>query len=346
MNDVSVASEQMWGRLPKQLPSMPTQPSGEPVEIESIEQLPSMWAMYRAILLRRTPRFDRDQTIPTIAAETTLTVSPDWISHYRELCGLPSAPPDAPLPLTVPQVFAAPLHTYLLIHPRFPISALGVVHAANEMIATRPLRAQEAMRIRVWVGETRWKTRGVEFDFHTAVFTEGHSDPAWLGRTVIFRSIKTKRERDPSSANRAPELILDGETQPLKLSADLGRRYAPIAGDYNPIHLYPLTARLFGFKRPIVHGMWTLAYVMSRLVTGQDDTAPLSTPPSLDTGVLSVRFRRPLFLPSEAQIIKTSIHEGWGVHVLDQRKKLAIEVVLSPQMTSTPSRSPLREITP
>jgi hypothetical protein len=216
------------------------------------------------------------------------------------------------------------------------------------MIATRPLRAQEPMRIRVWVGETRWKTRGVEFDFHTAVFTEGHSDPAWLGRTVIFRSVKTKRDQDPSSAHKAPDLILDGEMQPLKLSADLGRRYAPIAGDYNPIHLYPLTARLFGFKRPIVHGMWTLAYAMSRLIHDQDtshDTSGEANLLLLTTGVLSVRFRRPLFLPSEAQLIKNSIRDGWCSHILDQRGKLAVEVVLTPQTPAILSKS-LREITP
>ncbi|MEV5316138.1 MaoC/PaaZ C-terminal domain-containing protein [Streptomyces sp. NPDC052687] len=43
------------------------------------------------------------------------------------------------------------------------------------------------------------------------------------------------------------------------LGGDLGRRYAAVSGDRNPIHLHPLTARLFGFPRPIAHGMWTLA---------------------------------------------------------------------------------------
>ncbi|MER6608929.1 MaoC/PaaZ C-terminal domain-containing protein [Streptomyces sp. NPDC000927] len=44
-----------------------------------------------------------------------------------------------------------------------------------------------------------------------------------------------------------------------RLPADLGRRYGAVSGDRNPIHLYPLTARLLGFPRPIAHGMWTVA---------------------------------------------------------------------------------------
>lgn len=42
------------------------------------------------------------------------------------------------------------------------------------------------------------------------------------------------------------------------LPGTLGRRYARVSGDWNPIHLSSLTARPFGYRRPIAHGMWTL----------------------------------------------------------------------------------------
>ena len=44
-----------------------------------------------------------------------------------------------------------------------------------------------------------------------------------------------------------------------KLPGNLGREYAAVSGDHNPIHLYPLSAKAFGFKRQIAHGMWTKA---------------------------------------------------------------------------------------
>jgi len=321
VNDlVRSVRDRLWSTLPAMLPGSPAQHQKESPGIEYVERLPSMWAMYRAILLRRKPNLKRGQSIPFIAAETTLSIDPEWASRYRAVCGWPESSSDDALPLTAPQVFAAPLHTYLLIHPRFPISALGVVHAANEMVATRPIKPRESLRIRAWVGETRWKERGVEFDFHTSVFTGDHPDPVWCARTVIFRSVKAAERIDQPRQERPPESLLEGETEILKLSANLGRRYAPVAGDYNPIHLYPITARLFGFKRPIIHGMWTLAKVMgSSAQHGSNEGR------SLSVGSLAVRFRRPLFLPGEARLITSCDDQGVVIQVLDQKEKVAVE---------------------
>ena len=47
--------------------------------------------------------------------------------------------------------------------------------------------------------------------------------------------------------------------------ADLGRRYAAVSGDRNPIHLYPLTAKALGFPRQIAHGMWSKARCVAAL---------------------------------------------------------------------------------
>ena len=54
-------------------------------------------------------------------------------------------------------------------------------------------------------------------------------------------------------------------SQQWLLAPDLGRRYAAVSGDYNPIHLHPFTARPFGLSRPIMHGMWTHARALAGL---------------------------------------------------------------------------------
>ncbi|MEV4339612.1 MaoC/PaaZ C-terminal domain-containing protein [Streptomyces sp. NPDC049590] len=69
-----------------------------------------------------------------------------------------------------------------------------------------------------------------------------------------------------------------------RLGADVGRRYGAVSGDRNPIHLYPLTARLFGFPRPVAHGMWTLARCLAA------HGGPAAT-------VVRARFRAPVPLP-------------------------------------------------
>ncbi len=68
---------------------------------------------------------------------------------------------------------------------------------------------------------------------------------------------------------------------------DLGRRYAAVSGDHNPIHLYPLTAKAFGFPRQIAHGMQTLA----RCVAALDNRIP-------EAATVLVEFKKPVLLPS------------------------------------------------
>ena len=54
----------------------------------------------------------------------------------------------------------------------------------------------------------------------------------------------------------------------------------------------PFTARLFGFKRHIAHGMWSAAHCV----------ALLSDRIQGEPGVLDVQFRQPLFLPGRAAL--------------------------------------------
>ncbi|MGW7789257.1 MaoC family dehydratase, partial [Streptomyces tricolor] len=72
------------------------------------------------------------------------------------------------------------------------------------------------------------------------------------------------------------------------LGGDVGRRYGAVSGDRNPIHLYPLTARLFGFPRAIAHGMWTVARCLA--AHGTSGSAGGSA-------VVRAEFRAPVLLP-------------------------------------------------
>ncbi len=75
-----------------------------------------------------------------------------------------------------------------------------------------------------------------------------------------------------------------------KLGGDLGRRYAAVSGDRNPIHLHALTAKAFGFPRAIAHGMWTKARALAAL----EGTLP-------DAYTVDVSFRRPILLPGTVE---------------------------------------------
>jgi acyl dehydratase len=88
------------------------------------------------------------------------------------------------------------------------------------------------------------------------------------------------------------------------LRGDAGRRYAAVSGDWNPIHLWSVTARPFGFRRPILHGFCTQAMVAHALIQHRlgGDAAALRR--------LRIAFRAPLPLPGSARLL---VGEGIGV---------------------------------
>ena len=71
-----------------------------------------------------------------------------------------------------------------------------------------------------------------------------------------------------------------------------------MAGDRNPIHMYPWTAKLFGFKRHIIHGMWLLARSVAEI--DMDVREPVQ---------LSCSFKRPVFLPG-SPVFMSGPHAG------------------------------------
>ncbi len=88
------------------------------------------------------------------------------------------------------------------------------------------------------------------------------------------------------------------------MPGDTGRRYAAVSGDRNPIHLYPLTARAFGFPRAIVHGMWLKARVLAALEARLPDAF------SVD-----VAFKAPVLLPSTVSFVAAQDDGTWRLDV-------------------------------
>ena len=89
-----------------------------------------------------------------------------------------------------------------------------------------------------------------------------------------------------------------------RVPEDAGRRYAKVSGDVNPIHLSGLTAKAFGFKRAIAHGMW----VKGRALAALSGRLP-------EALTVDVAFRKPLMLPSTVVLATAPVGDGWDVAV-------------------------------
>lgn len=246
-------------------------------------RIPGLPGLYARGLARRR-RAGPDAVVPHLEA-TVLNVALDSsrLAGYRRVCGFGGA---ATLPVTYPQVVAAPLHAALMADAAFPFPMLGLVHVRNDIRQLRPIQATDRLDLRCYVEGSRVAKAGIEFDLVTEVNAGGAR--AWESVTTVLSRQATRGGKREERA-REPAGEPAGALRSLiwRLPPDAGRRYAAISGDYNPIHLSGITARAFGFPRAIAHGMWMLA----RCVASLEESVP-------EPSQVDVVFRRPVLLPS------------------------------------------------
>lgn len=223
------------------------------------------------------------------------------LAAYERVCGFATG--DDALPITYPHVLGFPLAMRLMSGRAFPLPLLGLVHTSITITRHTSLTATGTHELTVYVDELAPHRRGTE----ATVSTELRA-----GDTVVWESKSTylARHRTDGRTADAPK---DDERQALptlaqwRLAGDVGRRYAAASGDRNPIHLSPLTARLFGFPRPIAHGMWTVARCL----------AARGTP---ESATVKAVFRAPVLLPGTVEYAaegsRFELRDGTGrVHV-------------------------------
>ena len=228
------------------------------------------------------------------------------VEAYARVCGFPAKDT---LPVTYPHVLGFGLQSAVMASPDFPWPAMGMVHVSNTITCHRPLGLDEALTVRVDLRQPRSHRSGTLLDFVTTVASG--AETVWESTSSYLRRAPVPHASSTTDAPRAGrEAVatvpaIPGTGIPWRLPADLGRRYAAVSGDRNPIHLYPLTARTLGFPRQIAHGMWSKA----RCLAAVENRLP-------EAFRVHVEFRKPVLLPS------TVIwrHEGNGD---DQRFSLS-----------------------
>lgn len=201
------------------------------------------------------------------------------LASYRRICGF--AEPDT-LPLTYPHVLGFPLAMRLMTARRFPLPVVGLVHTWIEITRHRPLHPTDLLELTVYAEELTPHRRGTEVTMVTEARLAG--ELVWESRSGYLSRHVTDTTTSTAPAT-APVAELPALAQ-WQLPGDLGRRYGAASGDRNPIHLHPLTARLFGFPRAIAHGMWTVARCLAE------------APRPDDVQGVRADFRAPVLLPA------------------------------------------------
>ncbi|MFJ8060918.1 MaoC family dehydratase [Streptomyces sp. NPDC096142] len=210
------------------------------------------------------------------------------LAAYERVCGFPTG--DDALPVTYPHVLGFPLAMRLMSRRAFPLPLLGLVHTSVEITRHTATPATGEYELTVYVEELTPHRRGTEATVSTEMRTGGAL--VWESRSTYLARHRTE-DRTPRTTEAPDPLPTVAE---WRLGEDVGRRYGAASGDRNPIHLHPLTARLFGFPRAIAHGMWTAARCLAahgtpeRTLVRAEFRAPVLLPGTVEYAALDERF--------------------------------------------------------
>lgn len=206
------------------------------------------------------------------------------LARYRDHCRFADGTgPTVPLPYLF--VLANGPQLALLNHPDCPYPAGGLVHrSVTFQRGPRLADAPDVVQVRVRLADRGSAARGGrDIEVHATL----DADDAGGGPLGTVTSSFWVRGPRPEGAGRvaAVERPPEDRAVPLVFERRRGRRYASLSGDWNPIHLHDLTARLFGFPRAIAHGLDLLSCVVARGALA-------------DPAVIEAEFKRPVPLPS------------------------------------------------
>lgn len=280
---------------------VPSDPPSPPATLKVVDGPGSTPSSFGRILLHRPAGAGPQTTVQPHGLRVADWRPPgDLVTKYREVVAS-----NAEMPLTFPSLITSRLYRDLMGRGDFPVSGLGMVHVATQLWASGRLPADSPWDVAVWADGTRHVRSGLEIDLWASCRA---GDSTWTARVVV---LSRSRKASGSDESASPELPDTDSEWPLQttLSADegIGRAYASVSGDYNPIHLHKLTAKPFGFPRAIAHGWWALPHSLALL--GVDETSPSGD------AYLDVAYRRPVLLPSRPTL-KGATEAGQTVYLV------------------------------
>jgi hypothetical protein len=231
----------------------------------------------------------------TVYSLAGVAIDPTHLAAYNRVCGFRLTDE---LPATYPHLLTFPLQIKLMADGDFPFPLVGSVHVANRITQTRPIRATEKLNLRVHLENLRDHPRGRQFDVVGA---------ATVDDEIVWTDVSTYLHRGGGKGSSEKDRPTPPEPTAIwHVPDDIGRRYGEVSGDRNPIHLYKLTAKMFGFPRAIAHGMWTKAHCLAAF---EGRLPPAYT--------IDVAFKLPVLLPAKTGFHAAGQEDGWTFDLFD-----------------------------
>ena len=248
-------------------------------------QLPKPYLTYPKViqgLIFKKPKVER--VLPQVEyVVDTLAIDSEHLVRYNEVCGFKN---DGFVPAIYLAVLSQSLQMHMMTSEAFPFAILGLVHIRNQIKQIRKIGVNEQITLSCKFGELQPHDKGVQFDFITTA--KVGNDMVMEGLTTYLSRQKTT-QKSVSKSKELPEPTYQPQAE-WSIAENIGRRYAAVSGDFNLIHIHAVTAKAFGFKQAIAHGMWSKAKAL----------ANIELPAAYEADVW---FKLPMYLPSKVEFL-------------------------------------------
>jgi acyl dehydratase len=269
----------------------------------SLLPLPPMSAatLLRALLQRPSPAA---AGAPAPVRHRLGRIDEAHLARYRAALGFGGSH----VPLTWYYLLAQRAHLGAMLGTALPFRLAGIIHVDNALSAAIQPAAGRPLELETLIVLGAPAENGA---VHATLDTRALQDG-----DIVFHCRSTylvrrgRRHGTPRAPGRAAEdmAALAG----WRLAPSSGRAYAALSGDWNPIHLWPWSARLMGLKTPIIHGMHTLGRACAELERAGG--RPLA--------MLDGRFRAPIPLGSSVALAAALEH---GRYLVEAGERAAVE---------------------
>jgi hypothetical protein len=220
------------------------------------------------------------------------------------------------------QVLTLPMQLEMMVNKPFPFKPMGLVHLANHIEVNWLPEQSSKLMLKTSFNGLTWHKKGWVFAVLSEGFVNGKlavsGTSYYLSRQkhVVgnykhagfdditpgeLNSITQCAEQLPSAIPTVSSVTFPFDnTCELNFPLGVGRKYAGVSGDFNPIHLTRWTAKFMGFKEAIAHGMYSKALCLSAVIKQEMQNSKwvfAQTPMQFST-----QFMQPIYLPTRCEL--------------------------------------------
>ncbi|MFP3579187.1 MaoC/PaaZ C-terminal domain-containing protein [Arthrobacter sp. SIMBA_036] len=226
----------------------------------------------------------------------------DNLTAYQHLVGESASDT---LPAGFVHALAFPVSMSVMNRDDFPLPLLGMIHLRNRIEQRSPIHFAEALDVCAWSENLTGHRAGTQVDVVAEVTLHATGETVWRGvSTYLAKGVflpGIDKSGNHHAATGREDFTPPDPTALWRIGPDIGRSYAAVSGDFNPIHLSVLSAKALGLRGSIAHGM----YLASRALA---DVGPAKG----DTFNWDVAFEAPVFLPARVALDISTTPSGSG----------------------------------